>query len=129
MNLPSKSLTFKIDENEYTVNYPNNGQFIAIESMKSSLTSDNYEALASRGSISSQYARYTVDMIAFFSNCCPQLKKDLKVETFSQLDMIDSKKLIKVYASKILPWLVKWEEVLNSDEEEETVAKTDEEPK
>lgn len=116
--LPSKSVEFTISTNNYTVNYPNNGEFIGIEAMKNLLTRDTYATMATTDSVSAQLARYTVDMIAFFSTCCPKLKTDLVVNSLSELDMLSSKKIMKVYIKTILPWLTKWEEILNTDDEE-----------
>ena len=119
--LPNKSVSFKLLENDYTVNFPNNGQFIEIESMKVLLTRDTYNTIAEGTSISAQYARYTVDAIAFFSTCCSKLRKDLKVDSFSELDMLSSKKIMSVYVKTILPWLIEWESVLNAEDEEDKV--------
>jgi hypothetical protein len=118
MKLPEKTLSFRIDENDYTVKYPNNGLFIEIEAMKSLLTRDTYSSMSTGNTISSQLARYTVDMIAFLAVCCPKLKDDLKVGSLSELDMIPSKKVLKVYVKTILPWLMEWEALVNSDDEE-----------
>lgn len=117
--MPSKQVSFSVKENSYTVKFPNNGQFIEVESMKSLLTRTTYNDIAAGGSVSSQYAKVTVDMIAFFHVCCPQLRKDLAVESFSQLEMIDSKVLLQTYIKTIMPWLTEWEIALNSIEEEE----------
>jgi hypothetical protein len=56
-------------------------------------------------------------MIAFLSTCCPEMRKDLKVNTFSELDMLASKKLLNIYIKTILPWLTEWEILLNTDED------------
>lgn len=122
LNTPSPTLTFSVEGNSYTVNYPKNGQFIQIESMKISMTRSTYGAMALESTISAQMARYTVDMIAFFHTCCPEMKADLKVETFSDLDVISNKRLLKVYINEVLPWLVKWEDFLNQDEEKKAEA-------
>lgn len=119
MKTPNKSISFSIENNEYSVLWPNNGQFIEIESMKLALTRDTYNSMLG-GNISSQYAKYTVDMIAFLSVCCPKLKKDLNVESFSELDMLSSKKILNVYIKTILPWITEWENLLNSLESEIT---------
>lgn len=121
MDLPKKEIDFSINDNEYGAKYPNNGQFIDIQAMKARLTGDSYNTIADGNTTSSQLARYTVDMISFFNVCCPKLKLDLKLNSFSELEMIDSKKLLKVYVSIILPWLTEWENILNSDDSVETV--------
>lgn len=117
--LPKEKITIAIGENEYSISFPDNGQYIEIEAMKCRLTRDTYNSMASGGSVSSQMARYTVDMIAFLSVACPKIREDLKVESFSELKMIDSKKILQVYVKSILPWLMEWESVLNAEEEGE----------
>jgi hypothetical protein len=123
--IPQKNLSFSIAEVEYNVEFPSNGQFIEIETMKIRLTKDTYHILSEGQTVSSQLARFTVDMIAFFSVCCPKLKENMKVASFSELDMMSSKKIMKVYMDKILPWLTDWDLVLNSIEEEEKEQKTE----
>lgn len=118
MELPKTTIEFKIKDNTYTAKYPNNGQFIDIETAKARMAGDTYGAIADSRMTSAQIARHTIDMIAFLTICGPaQLKKDLNVDSFSDLDMIYSKELFKVYLTIILPWLIEWEQVLNADEE------------
>lgn len=117
VTLPKEKLDFSIDENDYSITFPNNGEYIEIEGMKARLTRDTYNSMAVGVSVSAQMARYTVDMIACLSVLCPKIKEDLKVESFSELKMIDSKRILKVYIDKILPWLTEWESVLNAEDE------------
>lgn len=114
--VPKKTIKISILENDYEISYPLTGDFIEIEGMKSRLTRDSYNSISQGNSVASMIAKYSVDMIAFFSICCPKIKKDLKVESISELEMIDSKKLLKVYMDKVLPWLAEWEAVLNEVE-------------
>jgi hypothetical protein len=120
--LPKKRIEITIGENDYVINYPKVGQFVEVEAMKSRLTRDTYTSMTEGGTVPSQMARYTVDMIAFLSVCCPKIKADLNVDSFSDLEMIESKKILKVYVKDILPWIAEWEFVLNAeDDAEETV--------
>lgn len=119
VNLPKSKIEISVSGNDYPIKFPNNGQFIEIEALKARLTRDSYNSMTEGVTTSSQMARYTVDMIAFLSVCCPDIKKDLKVETFSDLEMIDSKKILKIYYKEILPWLTEWELVLNADDDTE----------
>ena len=121
---PLRKISIEVESNSYDIEYPKTGQFLQLESMKISMSGGNYNAIALGDTVSSQMSRYLTDMIAFFSICCPQMKKDLKVDTFSDLDMLTSKKLLKLYIDKILPWLQAWEVLLNSDDSEITEEKT-----
>lgn len=123
MTIPARTLKFKIESNDYEATYPKVSQFIGIEAMKIALTRDTYSGIAESTSISAIYARYLVDAIAFIGTCCPDVKKDLNVEALTELDMMSAKKLVSVYVDTILPWLLAWEEALNSKEEPETKEK------
>lgn len=118
MTTPNKKLSFKIEDNDYEVTFPNNGEFIEIESMKSKLSRGEYASISDNLTLEAQIAKYTVDLIAFFGTCCPKVRTDLKVDSLSELDMLSSKKILKVYVDEILPWLKLWIEVINSNEEE-----------
>lgn len=119
MQIPSKTVTFKVEENEYTVSFPNNGQFIKIETVKALLTKDTYTAMATGGTVESQMSRFTVDLIAFLSVMCPQLTTALKIDSLSDLDMVSTKKLLNTYITTILPWFNDWLTLLNTDDAEE----------
>lgn len=126
MKIPEKTITWSVLGNEYKITFPNNTEFIELESMKVRLSRDTYESLNT--TVSSQYAKLTIDLIAFTTICCPkEFKKDLKVESISMLDMLTTKKLIQAYMKQIVPWFYAWETLLNSiDEEEVKEDKTDE---
>ena len=115
--LPKTTKDITVLDHDYIVKFPNNGQFIEIEVMKAHMTRDAYNTIASGNSVSSMQARFTVDMIAFFSVCCPKLRTDLKVDSFSELDMLTSKDILNVYLKEVLPWLSEWEMVLNAADE------------
>lgn len=120
VNLPKTEKEFSIQNNDYKVTFPNNGQFIGIEQLKVQLTGETYNTISQSTDNAGLLAKYTVDMIAFFSVCCPQLKKDLKVDSFSELDMMSSKKLLKVYIDEILPWMQEWLTAINANDDEDT---------
>lgn len=116
MNIPDKKIKWSIEGNEYDITFPNNAQFIELESMKVRLSRDTYNAMGD--TISSQYARLTIDLIAFTTVCCPkEFKKDLNIESIASLDMLTTKKLIDSYLKTIVPWFNEWELLLNSIEE------------
>jgi len=116
---PAKEISFKVLDNNYTVKYPNTGQMLQIESMKSTLTGDSYGSFMRAETTAAAIAQLTTDMIAFFTVACPQLRKDLKVDTFSELEALDNKALLKTYVKTIRPWLTEWEQILNSLDDEE----------
>jgi hypothetical protein len=117
--IPSRKCTFKIEDNEYIAEYPNTGQYIEMMRLRHLLASNNYSVLVTAVTEADQRARYTVEMMAFCMVCCPKLKEDLKVQSISELDMLVSKKLLKVYIDTILPWLTEWETILSVDDVKE----------
>lgn len=115
--LPERKKTFKILENTYTVDFPTTGGLMEIEIMKAQLSRGQYSALAENATVNSSYSRFLIDMIATFTVLLPDLKKDMNVKTISELNPLDSKKLLKIYLQEVLPWLNSWFEILNSDDE------------
>lgn len=124
--LPSRKLELKIkadtgDTNTYTIDVPTAGQEIDIESYKSMLSKGQYDSMVSSRYLSGKHAADLVDMIATFEVLCPQIKKDLNLPNQSFLDMsIEyTNKLMKVYAKQFLPWYHKWIKAINEDDEDE----------
>lgn len=116
--LPDRKKKFQILNNEYEVNFPNTGELFEIELLKASLSKGQYGSLIENGTSASRYSRYIIDMISVFTIIFPELKKDMKVKTISELEAIDSKILLKIYVKEVLPWFDSWMEVLNHDDEE-----------
>lgn len=115
--LPERKKTFKILENTYTVEFPNTGDLMTIEILKTQLSKGQYSSLSESNTVTGNYSRFLVDMIAVFTVLLPDLKKDMNVKTISELKVEDSKKLLKIYLQEVLPWLNSWFEILNSDDE------------
>lgn len=112
MNIPTREKSFKYKDRTYTVNYPNTGQFIDIALFKANFTKDAYSGLSMSGANDDIYARFLVDMTAFFNICCSDLVKDLTVK-ISDLSIPDSKVLMNIYLKEILPWLQEWSKFIN----------------
>jgi hypothetical protein len=107
MNTPDKKINWSVLGNEYLITFPNNAQFIELESMKVRLSRDTYDSLNT--TVSSQYAKLTIDLLAFTTVCCPkEFKKDLNVESIATLDMLTTKNLIDAYIKQIVPWFTSW---------------------
>lgn len=108
--LPNQSIDFEFGGNNYTINFPNNGQFIDIEKTKAQLTNGYYGEMKS-GSGNSYYATMIVDMIATFSVLCKDLIKDLNKDVL-KITLIESKPLVDIYQKKYLPWFNEWSNIL-----------------
>ncbi len=116
---PNNSISFKILDNDYEAKYPNNGQFIDIETMKVHLTDGTYHTISTGTDIAAQRAKYTVDMIAFFNICCPKIKESLTLKSFSKLEALENRKILNMYIKVIHPWLMAWQDFLNSDDDDQ----------
>jgi len=110
------SIDIRIGDNNYVVKFPTTGQIIDIEAMKVRLGNDfdvNY--------ISGAYAKTARDMIATFSVLIPDMKKDLTVHSFSELNPIELKPFMEAYLKIYLPWFNEiMDEVSNFDSEIES---------
>lgn len=113
-----KSITVKIEENEYTVEFPKVGDLIDIEIRKSLLSKNQYFGILSTGTVTANFALDMIDAASVFSVMIPELKEDLKVKNLMELSPIDAKKIIKVYKKDFLPWYDGWLEAIKGDEEE-----------
>jgi hypothetical protein len=109
----SRSVEIKVQGNTYTLNMPNNRQLIAIEAMKARLSLGTYDSMMINSqSMGSQNALNLVDMIANFTVLAPDILKDLKVD-ISELNIMDSLVILKIYMEKIQPWVLGWQKLLN----------------
>jgi hypothetical protein len=118
MKIPNRTLTLKIKENEYEVKMKM-GTLIDIELTKMQLTNGQYNSLAKTTTSESLMAKYNIDMIAAISVLFPNIKEDMRVKAFADLDPVDGKLLLDLYVKQISPWLIDWLTFQNSTEEDE----------
>ena len=90
---------------EYTLKFPNVGQLLEIEALKMAYTNNSYSVLAQSGLKSNIYALDTADCFATFQVMIPTLAKDLGVNSFTQLDSFEAKKVIRAYTKQVQPWM------------------------
>jgi len=105
-----RQIVLKVKGNNYTIEFPNVGKFQRIESMKQVISQGMYSQLISTATLSTVEALNMVDMEAYLSILAPQLIKDLKCDSFSELDIEDYLELKKVYLDQFVPW---WNSILN----------------
>lgn len=94
----------KIGSKEYTVGFPTVGEFYQIEAMKQTLSRGNYTAMVTNPIASSQLALDMIDIEATLTVLCPDLIKDLKVDSISKLDVRDFKVIRDAYNTAIVPF-------------------------
>ena len=105
--------SFELKGNEYSVEFPNIGQLIDIETRKAMLSKGQYGGILESFLLSGLNALECVDAIAFFDVCCPKIKEDLKVKSYLDLDPMDFLQIYSVYQEEILPWITPWLEEFN----------------
>ena len=109
--MESQTLTLKIKDNSYTVNYPTVGQRIKIESLKQQLTDGQYGNMSSSLLQTQWDALEQVDIIANFSVLIPQLLRDTKVP-IDQLAVEDFEDISQIYKDQFVPWYKAWNDLL-----------------
>ena len=97
----NSTLQLKVLENTYTVEFPDNGQYLRIQNMKI-VISPAYDSLRSVGD-QGGYAELLTDMEAHFSVLCPDLIKSLG-KPIPKLSMTEGRELVKAYTEQFEPW-------------------------
>lgn len=98
------TLQLKFKEKSYTINFPNNGEYLRIQNMKP-IISPSYDILRQVGT-DGMYAEVITDMIAHFTILCPKLVSDL-AKPISELSMSEGKELLSIYNDQFKPWFDK----------------------
>jgi len=122
-----KKTLIQIADNDYEIIFPNVGQLQDIEAMKIALTNSRYVDMALSGLKTHNFALDSADAIAYFSVLIPELKDDLKIKSWRELDPFICKTLIVVYKGKFMDWYKPIVDDLYSFEEDKDT--TDEETK
>lgn len=102
---PSKTLVFKFNDTEYTITFPNNKEYLAIQNLKAVLApnADIFQNIGAEGI----YAESLADVEAHLTVLCPKLIKDL-AKTFGELTMIEGKQIVEAYSTQFRPWYNQW---------------------
>ena len=101
-----KVVKIKLKEGfEYNVKFPTVSQLLEIEALKMAYTNNAYGTLAQNGLKSSSYALDMADCFSTFQILIPDMIKDLGIKSFTQLDVFEAKKIVKVYIQQFQPWM------------------------
>ena len=109
-----ESVTVKIFGKEYTIPFPNVGQYYRIESTKPEISSGMYNSMLLSNTLSAQNALDMIDVEATLIVLCPELIKDLKVENFSKLGIKDYREIKNVYFKEVAPFFKEINDLLRS---------------
>lgn len=97
-----KTFTFKGEK--VTVQFPNVGQMIDMESLKQSLTGNKYGSMSASGVKSMFFALDMVDALCFFEIMSPKIKRIMEIKSFTTLNPEDMKDVVAVYKEHVAPW-------------------------
>jgi hypothetical protein len=113
----TKSIKFVIDKVNYDATFPNVGQLLEIQNLQNLLTNNSYASMLQSGLKSAYFALDMVDAISFLFVMVPQLRKDLNVTNYNELDPFLAKKIVSAYKKQIRPWYNElMDELLKDDE-------------
>lgn len=117
--LPSRELKITIGPNTYSIPFPKNSSLIDIEVRKLQVTQGMLKDLLF-GSQSSRDAYLAVEAACTFENLIPKLRTDMNLPSLFDLDMFQSREIIKAY-EKYYAWMEEWRSVLNEEAEKSKV--------
>lgn len=100
-----EKIILTIKGKDYEFQFPNVGQFYAIEAEKQRLGRGYYNALLSNPTRTAQDALDFIDIQAILTILCPSLIADLKVNSLSELGIADFVELRDIYEKQILPYM------------------------
>ncbi|SEW37424.1 hypothetical protein [Chitinophaga arvensicola] len=112
--MPLRSVSIKIGSNDYTLHYPNTGQWIDIDVLKSQFSNGNYEKLKYSYDPGFLRSAITIDAVALLNVLVPKLKEDLTVKSLFMLDREKMDLVLEEYLVKVVPWLEQWEKLLST---------------
>lgn len=117
-NYPNKKLEFVIEDKDdkvtYEIDFPNTGKLMAIQSLKASLLKGQLGSIIEGNTSNGDYVAILADMIASLTITCPKLIQSMGVTSISDLDAIDSARLLKSYIEQYLPWYNEWKIILQN---------------
>lgn len=109
----------KFNGNDYIVKFPNVGQIWAIEDNKISFANGKYIEMALSPLKIHIFQLDMIDAISYFSVLAPEMKENLGIKNWRDLDAEIGKELTSVYKKQFLPWFKPLlDELLKFDEDE-----------
>ena len=90
--------------NDYDIQFPNVGQLQDIEAFKIAFTGGRYVDMALGGLRTQMYALDLADALAYLSVLVPELKHDLKVKNWRELDPFVGKQIVSDFKNNFLKW-------------------------
>ena len=110
----NREKTFTVKGNQYSLKFPNIGQYLDVESLRMRLSDGTYQSMLRSNLVSSGIAMDMIDMISTLTILCPQLLKDMKSSTILDLDIMEANELLTVYKKDVSTWVDSWMKLLSS---------------
>lgn len=124
IKMNKRTLELNIEGNVFTIPYPNTGQQIDMELLKSKIADGQYDALRFSKNILFQVQADKIDMIATFSTLIPDLKKKLNTNSLFDISEEQSEILMTAYTNVFIPWYTEIKTAIQNPN-----AKAEEKPK
>lgn len=102
------------------VSFPNVGQTLNIESLKTAISNGTYGDLVRANTIDSNFALDLIDSISVFSILVGDFNKKINVKSYTDLDLLTAKKIVKTYKKEFFPWYNDIMKELKSFDEDES---------
>lgn len=103
-----RSIQIELQGNPFTINFPNMGQIIDIETNKISFANGRYSQLLNSNIISSNVAQDLVEMAATLTVLIPEFNKIFKLNSIFELNPIDAIEFVTAYKEQVFPWYSEW---------------------
>ena len=110
--IPSKSFSITIDGNTYSSGNITQGKIIDLELNKQVLSRGYYSAMHDITALNVIDADAAI--LAFF----PEVRKDMKVESITEVDLVNSKEILKEM-NKFYKWYKEWIDFMSDIEKQE----------
>lgn len=108
------SKTIEVCGQSYTIKFPNVGQFIDIRVKENQLSQGSLRDLLL--GVGNQIDAYLyITTFAHFVVLCPELIKDLKVDSLLDLSIVDFQELSNLFVKEIRPWISEVQESLRRE--------------
>lgn len=118
-----RTKTFEFQGRKYTIEFPNVGQYMDIETEKVNLSLGKWGDLISARTLSALRSIQIMECLAVLKVLCPKIFEDMNVSDYRKIDAKDFMLLVKVYNKEVSPWYSRWfkefSEVLNDIDESE----------
>jgi len=95
---------------QYKIEFPNVRRFKELETMKQMLSNGMYGNLLKTQTVASFSALDMIDVEAFVTVMIPDLLKDMKCDSVSDMGLDDYAELKAAYDEQVIPW---WNEIMD----------------